>query len=276
MPATTEDRVRDRMERERAELTDKLTEARKAETGAIEDYRKADEECSRLADALIEREDNGESDEISKEQRDEVDAAHRAVMRALNGAITRSNAVRQTEKALALLDDPEEVARRIEQANELADLRATDRKVSGRDAAVAILLRNDGPMHYREITSQAVQSGLLTPKGKTPDATMNAMLAVAAKAGEVFTKVAPGVFGLIDADAARANLRGPAADAAENGGDAPEATEEPTEAPTEAPTEEPTEAPEATEEEETLTPAQKRARKAAATRKRNAAAKKKD
>lgn len=71
---------------------------------------------------------------------------------------------------------------------------AGQKKMSATKAAADVLA--DGPMHYREITEAVMDRGLWTSKSKTPAATMNATLSVAAKEGRTFERVAPGVFSL--------------------------------------------------------------------------------
>lgn len=45
-------------------------------------------------------------------------------------------------------------------------------------AAVAILLENKKPMHYKDITKKALERGLLESKGSTPEISMNSQLFV--------------------------------------------------------------------------------------------------
>lgn len=61
------------------------------------------------------------------------------------------------------------------------------------DAAVAVLEAAPGGMHYREVT-KAMRDAGWQPRGKTPEATVNAALAVAAKKGERVERIAPGIF----------------------------------------------------------------------------------
>jgi hypothetical protein len=68
------------------------------------------------------------------------------------------------------------------------------KKMSATSAAADVL--EGGPMHYRAITEAVIERGLWTSKSKTPAATINATLSVAAKNGKTFERVAPGVFGL--------------------------------------------------------------------------------
>jgi HB1, ASXL, restriction endonuclease HTH domain len=117
--------------------------------------------------------------------------------------------VHTAQEKLAELDDPR-LALRWEQEEEakaerLAELHARgDRLVQPRPArgvtvlaaAKAVLAASDGPLHYREIAKRAVADHGWAPKGKTPEATMNATLATRAKAGDTFVKTAPGTFDL--------------------------------------------------------------------------------
>jgi len=70
------------------------------------------------------------------------------------------------------------------------------------DAAHEILKQAGQPLHYREITRRALERRLIETKGKTPEATMNAQLAVNIKRAEEggppspFVRVGRGVFGL--------------------------------------------------------------------------------
>jgi restriction system protein len=70
------------------------------------------------------------------------------------------------------------------------------------DAAYKILIEAGQPLHYREITRRALEQGLIESKGQTPEATINAQLAVNTKRAEEggplsrFVRVGWGVFGL--------------------------------------------------------------------------------
>jgi len=70
------------------------------------------------------------------------------------------------------------------------------------DAAHEILKQAGQPLHYREIARRALEQGLIESRGKTPEATMNAQLAVNIKRAEEggppspFVRVGQGVFGL--------------------------------------------------------------------------------
>jgi len=66
--------------------------------------------------------------------------------------------------------------------------------------AVRKVLEDAGePLHYTEITGRALKQGLWQTRGKTPEATLNAQLAVDIKrngAVSPFVRTAPGIFGL--------------------------------------------------------------------------------
>ena len=67
------------------------------------------------------------------------------------------------------------------------------------DATVAVLELEGSPLHYREITQRAIARGLIQTDGKTPEATLNAILAVDIKQkgqDSRFIRFKPGVFGL--------------------------------------------------------------------------------
>ncbi|MDF7801289.1 HTH domain-containing protein [Pontiellaceae bacterium B1224] len=71
--------------------------------------------------------------------------------------------------------------------------------MSALDAAVRVLEQAGRPLHYREITKQALKSGLWSTAGKTPEATVNARLAVDIKRNgkaSRFARYGRGVFGL--------------------------------------------------------------------------------
>jgi hypothetical protein len=68
-----------------------------------------------------------------------------------------------------------------------------------KQSAVRVLQEAKGPLHIREITKRAIKAGYLVTDGKTPEATMNALLVVDVnKNGEksIFEKVAPATFKL--------------------------------------------------------------------------------
>lgn len=66
-------------------------------------------------------------------------------------------------------------------------------------AAATILQEANEPLHYQEITQRIIAHGLWQPKGKTPDATVNARLAVDIKDNQdksLFYRQKAAVFGL--------------------------------------------------------------------------------
>lgn len=190
---STEDRVRDRIAREKQDLQGRIvdTEESKAEVSA--EYAVSMGALTTLAKEVIDLDDKGQS--IPVEKQTALNEAHAAVIRQLNKRTGLGAKVREMKERLARLGTDEEFAARLEVAHSLGD---TPRKPSGRDAAIRVLLNAGGPQHYREITRIAQESGMVELKGKTPEATMNAMLSTSAKAEDTFVKVSPGVFDLID------------------------------------------------------------------------------
>jgi hypothetical protein len=66
-----------------------------------------------------------------------------------------------------------------------------------RTAALHILTEVNRPLHYKEITKLALEKGILETDGATPDASMNAQLAVEIKrlgAASDFIRTGPGIF----------------------------------------------------------------------------------
>jgi restriction system protein len=67
------------------------------------------------------------------------------------------------------------------------------------DAAKAVLQKAEKALHYKEITRRMLDQGLWETKGKTPEATVNARLAVEIKKNgteSTFQRTKPGVFAL--------------------------------------------------------------------------------
>jgi restriction system protein len=67
------------------------------------------------------------------------------------------------------------------------------------EAILKVLQEAGTPLHYREITKRVLAAGLWKTEGKTPDATINARLAVDVKKNgraSAFRRVGPGVFAL--------------------------------------------------------------------------------
>jgi len=75
-----------------------------------------------------------------------------------------------------------------------------EKPMTMKKAAERILAENGGPMRASDITAAALSRGIIKATGKTPAATMQAQLSVAAKNGEVFIRTCPGTYGLIDRD----------------------------------------------------------------------------
>lgn len=69
------------------------------------------------------------------------------------------------------------------------------------DATATILGKAGEPLHYKEITRRAVEQELIQTDGKTPESTLNAILAVDIKQrgkNSRFVRIRPGVFALRD------------------------------------------------------------------------------
>ncbi len=80
-----------------------------------------------------------------------------------------------------------------------ATSKPTNEKLSGLDAAAAILAKAGKPLTCREITDQMVSSGLWSTKGKTPHATVYSAILrdIDGKPGESrFEKTGRGLFAL--------------------------------------------------------------------------------
>lgn len=74
-------------------------------------------------------------------------------------------------------------------------------RMPAREATEVVLLNAGKPMHYREITRQAIESGLVrVKKGRrkvNADATMKTIRSyLCAEEGDKFVRVGPGVFNL--------------------------------------------------------------------------------
>jgi hypothetical protein len=67
------------------------------------------------------------------------------------------------------------------------------------EAALEILKRERKPLHYKDITTKAMDKKLLTFVGRTPEVTMQTQLTAAVKKtpGNPFVRVKPGTFGLL-------------------------------------------------------------------------------
>ena len=58
------------------------------------------------------------------------------------------------------------------------------------EAALSVLRRAKRPMTTREVTERALTQGLITPRGKTPEATMSAVLYEQLRLGSALRKIA--------------------------------------------------------------------------------------
>ena len=80
---------------------------------------------------------------------------------------------------------------------------ATTQRVSAKEVAIDVLRTAGQPLHASEISKRVLASGRCAGlKGKTPEATISAMLAVGSKPGGPFTRVDKGTYTLTDAPAA--------------------------------------------------------------------------
>jgi hypothetical protein len=74
------------------------------------------------------------------------------------------------------------------------------RGVSAKQVAIEVLRTAAEPLHTKEIAKRVIESGRCSGlKGKTPEATVAALLAVGSKPGGPFTRVDKGTYTLTDA-----------------------------------------------------------------------------
>lgn len=97
-----------------------------------------------------------------------------------------------------------------------ATMQGGNRPLTMKQAAVTLLNERGGPMRAKDITDLALSKGMIRATGKTPGATMQAQLSVAAKNGDTFIRTAPGTYGLIGRDQAGMTA-GPMAPSVEEG-----------------------------------------------------------
>ena len=70
---------------------------------------------------------------------------------------------------------------------------------SAKQVAIDVLRAADGPLKAKEVAKRVIDSGRCSGlKGKTPEATISAMLAVGAKPGGPFKRVGKGTYTLAD------------------------------------------------------------------------------
>lgn len=101
-------------------------------------------------------------------------------------------------------------------------------KKSARQAAIEVLQKEGGPLATKELAQRTLATKGVELKGKTPVATIAAMLATSNKKGGPFVRFSPGVYGLRDEVAEPEREKG---DEGEQEGESTE--EEPTEQPDE-------------------------------------------
>ncbi len=77
---------------------------------------------------------------------------------------------------------------------------ATTKRISGKQAMIAVLKRAKKPMPAKEIIARALKTKGVALAGKTPEATLNAILAVENKKGGVFERTERGVYRLREED----------------------------------------------------------------------------
>lgn len=192
---TIEQQVRERLDRAVADAERELARLETTASAAVEKYAQAfDEECELFA--LYEREPTPENDA--------------AAMRAGDACTKHFTAAQRAEAAasyaatkLAELRSDGEFNRRVSQAERLAEVKAnaapkvvTPKRPTLEQAAVTVLSDAGGPLHVREITKRALDQGLWRTKGKSPQQTLSAALALKHRAGETFIRVAPSIYDL--------------------------------------------------------------------------------
>ena len=80
---------------------------------------------------------------------------------------------------------------------------------SAKQVAIDILRAANGPLKAKEVAKRVIDSGRCSGlKGKTPEATISAMLAVGSKSGGPFKRVGKGTYMLVDIPARPTNGSG--------------------------------------------------------------------
>jgi HB1/ASXL restriction endonuclease-like protein with HTH domain len=80
---------------------------------------------------------------------------------------------------------------------------------SAKQVAIDVLRAADGPLKAKEVAKRVIDSGRCSGlKGKTPEATISAMLAVGSKSGGPFKRVGKGTYTLADSPARPSNGSG--------------------------------------------------------------------
>lgn len=198
-------------ERVRSRLAEDISEAEEALNRAMEAVRRTDEEYTAAAEADLtawEKLDKTKGDTQGTDVEKAQARAARKREAAFNSAQAALAEAQTAKRRLEDLKKPGELDRRLERAERFVELRVAAKEKDGeptptkpkrmsvRDAAVAVLKMKGRAMHSREITKVALEEGLWRSNGNTPEATLNAALAVSAKAGETFVRVAPSVYDL--------------------------------------------------------------------------------
>lgn len=204
-PEGVDERVRARIAAEVDKLATEAEAVEKDHAAQHKEYERANKALGELEKKIAKLDEARKP--IPAELQEQVTVAHRRVMRAQTGAIGAANRMARIVEQTTKLADPREFERRKRTAERLDGLRARADKretgdgdapprMTGKRAATLILQQAGKPLHYREITRLALEGGLIKTAGKTPDATMNAMLATAAKDGDTFVRLDPGIFDL--------------------------------------------------------------------------------
>jgi hypothetical protein len=82
-------------------------------------------------------------------------------------------------------------------------IKAPSKGEPAKQVAIDIMRKADEPLHAKEVAKRVLASGRCVGlKGKTPEATISAMLAVGSKPGGPFTRVDKGTYTLADAGSA--------------------------------------------------------------------------
>jgi hypothetical protein len=73
---------------------------------------------------------------------------------------------------------------------------ATAKRITGKAAMVAVLKRAKRPLPAKEIITRALKTKGVALAGKTPEATLSAILATENKKGGIFERTEPGIYRL--------------------------------------------------------------------------------
>jgi hypothetical protein len=196
---TTEDRVKARLDAEKAAAKKALDAANKGvkDAGSAEfDLR---EKLVATLDLMGQAALLDQPKPPTAKQRDQADDFTRRHGKAVKAFVVACERRAEALKALRALESDKEFDRRVKAAKKIEAKGGEaigEVAMSGAKAAEVVLLSQGRPMHYTEITRVALETGVVKLTGKTPEATMSAYLAKAAKAGDTFVRVEPGIFDL--------------------------------------------------------------------------------